>query len=880
MLSKKYLSTKIKIVLWFFTIIFFGTIIQKIYDYQDYSPSIIIENSNFATTTPIDLYQNTTAQGSFKATHNHLGIIGVKFDTHQRINDDYLQFRIREKGQQNWLYTSKYKVDQFQNNKYFPFGFPKIENSQDRVYEIEIKSLSGKDHNYLTLSPFSDDFIIKYNFTKKYLQDNKNEIPYFLICKLFSFTKHISLSSWAIIFFSPAILFIFLGTKFGKSFIKYFQNSINDSTPISANKKNLLNFLISIYTLIFITLVIIFFNKQSESSEWLIYIISSISIFFLIALLNFKVKEIPQKIFVYTLIIGYILLTAQIIYFVFFINLLNYNYLFLLFISLVPVIFQRKNRVENLLCTLLIEATIIYSISGYFTLDVNSFSSLNIFLICCATLLISYIYNFIIKNNSKKNIATIFSFIIVFIVSTYSVNKDIEYHHYSFYIGPTYELGQGKSILTDVPSQYGYLSIKFLHSILHPFGISYENFHFLNQLLFSIYFLISFFIIKKITKNNFLAVLFSVIAIFFQTQFSLDSKALAPSTGPLRFGLSIIILFLLLYLPKKISLSISSIISAISLFWSIETAIYVVPAYLFCLITHSFTNNQSFSTNIKILSKYLKIFFTSILIISGLIYIHESNYFTFTPSFGNYFQFAKAYKSGFGSEIIPKFGNYYLIVITLITGLVLLLEKIHKNKPNLVLPLSFIAIHNFAIFSYFVSRSNQNNIVNISLFFLIEICIILKILHKKNVYQYFYTLPISIFCALFFYVSLLNVTTPDRLHFSEQKTTEQLNQYQNLAEKYNLNRNNVLIISKDNDTPIIVKNQITTLLPLNPSLMTALLPGYQSRYLLPNLSKIQIGTTLVYSNDLPGIMEFLEKNLNLKTVATDSSDFFSLYTNQ
>jgi hypothetical protein len=60
--------------------------------------------------------------------------------------------------------------------------------------------------------------------------------------------------------------------------------------------------------------------------------------------------------------------------------------------------------------------------------------------------------------------------------------------------------------------------------------------------------------------------------------------------------------------------------------------------------------------------------------------------------------------------------------------------------------------------------------------------------------------------------------------------------------------------------------------------MTILLPNYQQKYLLPNLSKLQIGTTIVYSNDSPELMAFLQKKLTLKNIATSSSDFFSLFT--
>lgn len=879
MLLRIFSSTKTKTSLIFFFFLIACFIFQKIYDYQDYSPTIITENSSFDSHTPIDLYQNTTVKGSFKAQHNHLGIIGIKFNTHQRINDDYLQFSIKEKGQNDWFYTAKYKVDQFQNNEYFPFGFPEIEKSSNKTYEIEIKSLNGKNYNYLTLSPFSDDFIIKYNFTKNYLQNNKKEIPSYLLNKSLSYLNHLSLYSWIFIFVVPSLLHIFLTTKLGHEFLKFFRKSHLDNLPIDQNKKNIYIFLTSIYTVIVTTFLTTLIKKHTESSEWIIYVVSSIIIFLIILFLTIFKKNISLKTYKISLITGYLLLISQIVYLVFFVNQLGYNYLIILSLSLIPAIFQLKKGPNSFLTTLLIELIIVYSITAYFSLDIDNFSVLSIFIFASLAILLIKVQKILSKSNTINNKVVSFSvFLVVVLISIYCVNKPIEYHHYSFYLGPVYELNQGKSILIDTPSQYGYLSIQFLHSLLPNSNTTFTSFHFLNQILFILYYILAFFIIYKITKNNFLSLLLSITAIFFQTQFSLDSSALAPSTGPLRFGLSLLIFFFLTYFPNKIGIIISSLIASVSIFWSIETAIYIVPAFIFCLSISSYKQSESIKDFIKKFIKKIFIFLISTILIFVTIIFKEYRYNHSFPPISNYFQFANAYKEGFGSELIPFFGNYYPIILIMIFGLILTLSLIKQKQNKLLLPISFITIHNIAIFSYFVSRSNQNNIVNISIFFLIELIFFQKELAQKIKNKIVYILPFSIFIVIFLYISYLNITKPNRLHYGNQDTVRQLELYQNLKSKYHLNKDNTLIISKNNDTPIITNNKLNTRLPLNPSLMTILLPDYQQKYLLPNLNKLQVGTTIVYSNDLPELMEFLEKNLTLKRIATDSSDFFSLYT--
>ncbi|MCX6727080.1 MAG: hypothetical protein NTY75_04750, partial [Candidatus Shapirobacteria bacterium] len=318
MKKERYIFTKrLKLSFIFFLFLFAGFVLQKINDYQDYSPTIIIENSHFKTSIPLDLYQNITAQASFKAEHNFLGIIAVKFNTHQKINDDFLQFSLKEKGQKNWLYTAKYKVDQFQNNEYFPFGFPKITNSKGKTYEIEIKSLLGNNQNYVTLSPFSDDFIIKYDFTKKYLQNNKTKIPIYSLNKAISLIKHLNITSLCFIFFTPLILYIFLNTKPGKALSQCFRYSPPNNLSVKKKRTSLpsltnpktkypnsvYKIFFSFFTLIIFLLIIsgliLICNGHIEASEWLIYKICSITTFISAAIFinpRFRVKPIFFKI--------------------------------------------------------------------------------------------------------------------------------------------------------------------------------------------------------------------------------------------------------------------------------------------------------------------------------------------------------------------------------------------------------------------------------------------------------------------------------------------------------------------------------------------------------------------------------------------------------
>ena len=176
----------------------------------------------------------------------------------------------------------------------------------------------------------------------------------------------------------------------------------------------------------------------------------------------------------------------------------------------------------------------------------------------------------------------------------YLVQKPIAYHHYSFYLGPAFDVIKGKSLLGDTPSQYGYLSIHFLATILERIGFSFKNFHLLNLFLFAGYYLLGSLVLLKLNKNKFLGLITAIIFITLQPLFSDYSRVLLPSTGPLRFGFGLLIIWGLVYLSNSAAFIFGSIFSAIALFWSAETAIYIIPAWLMTCLFFKYPKRKIF----------------------------------------------------------------------------------------------------------------------------------------------------------------------------------------------------------------------------------------------------------------------------------------------
>jgi len=106
---------------------------------------------NQAKATPVRILKGEVYRQSFLSTTDSFGIVAVKFSNNNKINEDILVFRIREATEKNWFYENQYKTDQFQNNKFFTFGFPKITATQGKTFVFEIESLAGSEDDSVSL---------------------------------------------------------------------------------------------------------------------------------------------------------------------------------------------------------------------------------------------------------------------------------------------------------------------------------------------------------------------------------------------------------------------------------------------------------------------------------------------------------------------------------------------------------------------------------------------------------------------------------------------------------------------------------------------------------------------------------------------------------
>ncbi len=135
--------------------------------------SVIEENRvSFQRDKPLQspLLKSEKIVGRFKGAENNFGVILLRFVKFGK-GSDTLIFRLKEKGSRDWYYENKYDGELFQNNEYYPFGFPSISSSKNKSYLFEIKSTSGSDKNGVALSDAKPQLALVYTYSQDQIRN-------------------------------------------------------------------------------------------------------------------------------------------------------------------------------------------------------------------------------------------------------------------------------------------------------------------------------------------------------------------------------------------------------------------------------------------------------------------------------------------------------------------------------------------------------------------------------------------------------------------------------------------------------------------------------------------------------------------------------------
>lgn len=120
----------------------------------------------------------------FHSSEKGLGSVTIHFDTFNRFNNDFVIFRIKEEGAKDWYYEHPYATEQFTGLPHYPFGFPIIEDSQDKEYIVEIESLAGTPTSAVAIPKSNNVLITTYQFEKNRIISDSNYLFAFLQKKI------------------------------------------------------------------------------------------------------------------------------------------------------------------------------------------------------------------------------------------------------------------------------------------------------------------------------------------------------------------------------------------------------------------------------------------------------------------------------------------------------------------------------------------------------------------------------------------------------------------------------------------------------------------------------------------------------------------------
>lgn len=333
-----------------------------------------------------------------------------------------------------------------------------------------------------------------------------------------------------------------------------------------------------------------------------------------------------------------------------------------------------------------------------------------------------------IVNFNKKVVFFLFSSFIIVIIALFIFEPGfpISAHDYSYFYGPIQQISQGKTIYTDSPSQYGFLSVLVI-SFLNKIGLI--KFSYLPAFIWFLYvaqYFLCFYIIFKLSRSLFLAFigLFSIITFNYFSIYHLPISF--PQIGPMRWLPAILAIFLLLT-QKQINKKNFIFFLAILVFWAIDSGISLILTYFFSLFIFFIKGSLSF---IKILKSALFFIFSLAVIFFLLNLLHLL--FGYQPiNFFSIFSVIQAYaQAGFGMLPMGPQTYFWWIILIYLASIVYFFKK--KKVDDFDSVLIFTANLSFFFSTYFIGRSHPHNLFHISLFPLLNLFLLIGVNLKDN----------------------------------------------------------------------------------------------------------------------------------------------------
>lgn len=322
-----------------------------------------------------------------------------------------------------------------------------------------------------------------------------------------------------------------------------------------------------------------------------------------------------------------------------------------------------------------------------------------------------------------------FDSISIFVFGMLCLRTNPDLYHYSFYTGPIELVRDGGHILWDVPSQYGFLSILFPAAL--RFWTPWESLHHLTAFASFCASVILYFFLAgrdKSSTNRLLSFFLTVCGLHFVPGF--PSHGIGPISYPsvsaYRFIWCIALLAMIgRVIAARVTLSAPKILMIrtfpghilwiLGSLWSAESMVYCsavwLSGYFFIVAQRLVSTSQRLTISWRLYFSTAPFFlFIATIVAVSLFYLGTIGHF---PEWYRLFEYATIYKNGFGGLPIDPRGS--VTILTALLALILSFLLFQSGFSSRKIPL-IVAVYCFlwSTASYFISRSHENNILNLA----------------------------------------------------------------------------------------------------------------------------------------------------------------------
>lgn len=349
------------------------------------------------------------------------------------------------------------------------------------------------------------------------------------------------------------------------------------------------------------------------------------------------------------------------------------------------------------------------------------------------------------ENKPFRKLLLYISILTVIFIVTFPGRFPISGVDYSYFLGPLWEIVHGKTLYTQSPSQYGFLSILIFAVLYKLRFISFSHLPILIWILFVAQYFLCFYLIYKQSRSSVFAIvgLFSILVVNFLTVRVVPTDY--PQSGPLRWFPLVFSVFALLKLKNLTSTLLITSIGILS-FWQVDTGIELLTTYIFTLFLF-FINGE-----LRVRKMLQALTTLACTIVAFFIFINTSHLaFGYkTIDIINIFSKLRQYaQAGFGMLPIES-KNFFWIEILFYFAIIIYFFNQKKNNNVLI----FCA--NLSLFAsiYYVGRSHPAELYTIALFISLSIFIFLGHFYDRLSNVKYRIFSIIIICIIFIFIPL------------------------------------------------------------------------------------------------------------------------------